>query len=99
MCVYGILPSTVNTARKHCVHTNPFDQRATAYIRVGYAYSLTGGSKGQLALGDAHPYLALFDLLKIYRNDQAPAARSALPGLEACQAADTAAQSRRTAWK
>jgi hypothetical protein len=62
MCIRGILPSTAKAARQHCVHTNPFDQRATAYRRVGYAYSLTGGSKGQTALGDAHPYLALFDL-------------------------------------
>jgi len=26
--------------------------------------TLTGGSKGQTALGDAHPYLALFEYLK-----------------------------------
>ena len=31
--------------------------------------ALTGGSKGQTALGDAHPYLALFDLLK---NEPSP---------------------------
>lgn len=61
MCVYGILPSTVNTARKHCVHTNPFDQRATAYYTSGLRLPPAGGSKGQTALGDAHPYLALFD--------------------------------------
>lgn len=44
---------------KHCMYTNPFNQRVSAFYRDNYACPL-GGLKGKTAPGDAHPYLALF---------------------------------------
>jgi len=41
------------------MHTNPFNQRVSAFNRDNYACP-TGGLKGKTAPGDAHPYLALF---------------------------------------
>jgi len=37
-CGFAVFYPPLRGHKKHCLHTNPFDQRATAYRRVGYAY-------------------------------------------------------------
>ncbi len=58
------LELTLRSLTSHCMATNPFNQRTSICCEVGHASrSLqesppdSGGLKGQVALGDAHPYL------------------------------------------
>lgn|GEM_PF-5282180 len=45
------------------MQTNPFNRRTSYYCEVGHANAReSGGLKGKMAPGDAHPYLALFYL-------------------------------------
>ena len=48
--------------KSHCMHTNPFNRRTSICCEVGHAMPYSGGLKGKMALGDAHPYLAPFYL-------------------------------------
>lgn len=58
-CVFKVNYPPPSEHYKHCVYTNPFNQRASAYNEIA-TLALSGGLKGKIAPGDAHPYLVLF---------------------------------------
>jgi len=62
MCVRGYLPSTASDVYESivCILIPLTSEQLRIYEWA--TLTLTGGSKGQMALGDAHPYLAPFDL-------------------------------------
>lgn len=64
MCVRGILPSTASDVYESivCILIPLTSEQLRIYEWA--TLTLTGGSKGQMALGDAHPYLAPFDFLE-----------------------------------
>lgn len=53
------------TDKKHCMYTNPFNQRTSAILSRSLRLP-TGGLKGKTAPGEAHPYLVPFYVEIIY---------------------------------
>jgi hypothetical protein len=47
------------------MHTNPFNRRTSYIVRWVTLMPDLGGLKGEMAPGDAHPYLALFHFQKL----------------------------------